>query len=620
MAIVLPYFLKTRKARKSKGGITTDADEVATKVSATAAATAFNESLVAYPEYDFVIVGGGTAGCALAARLSEDPAVRVLVLEAGTSGTAQLYSRMPISFSRLFKTRYDWGLDTEPQANLAQRKLVYPRGKLLGGCSSINAMMFHYGSPSDFDEWARISGDDQWSWANLHKYFMKFESFNEHPDFPLDATQRGFSGPVRTGFNGHSGWCKQFVQACLTLGIPERSDFNTSKGTIGAGRVLTYIDQHGRRSSTETAYLTPQVLARPNLKVLLGAHVTRILLAQDHGTGTKRAVGVEFAMEKRGPRYRVRARREVALTAGAVHTPHILMLSGIGPADHLKTHGIPVMHDLSGVGQNLLDHPVVNLWFRAPLKESLMAVGSKVPTPKALAALLQWQVLGTGPMGSNLVESVAFVRSTERKLFPATDFPEELQDSTSAENAPDIEFLASPLAWKNHGLDPLAPGPMCSFGAVLLRPTSKGAVTLQSSDPFAAPRVDPNFLATPHDRVVLLRAIRLLLRIAKTQPITKLIVRGETVLDGSLLDKDPTDEQLDAIISQRVQTLYHPTSSARMASLDQGGVVDTNLNVHGIGGLRIADASVFPAINSGHTAAPVIAIAEKVADLIKGAN
>ncbi|KZV93791.1 alcohol oxidase [Exidia glandulosa HHB12029] len=643
LAVVLPYFLRRRTKLKQspRAGITADPETVAGRVSGSSTTTgipSFNESLLGYPEYDFVIVGGGTAGCVLAARLTENPSVTVLVLEAGTSGVAQLYSRIPFTFGKLFGTKHDWSIYTQPQPNVDERTLFWPRAKLLGGCSSINALMFHYGNPSDFDEWARISGSEEWSWANLKPYFLKFEKFHESPEFPaVDVSQRGRSGPVQTGYFGNnSDWGKKFVQACLTLGIPGKADFNTDKGTIGTGKVskpahifplhilkLHAIDHRGQRSSTESAYFTPEVLARPNLHVLTGAHVTKILLAQDHTTGGKRAIGIELASARDGPRYRVRARREVILAAGAVHTPHILMLSGIGPAEHLKAHGVPVLHELPGVGQNLYDHPVVNTHFRADAKTSLAGLdgpGNK-PTLAGLKELLRWTLFGTGPLRCNVAESVAFVRSTDPKLFPPGEFSADIEDSTSAEDSPDIELYASPVAFFNHNMSPGPVGPACSFGSILLRPTSTGTVTLQSSDPFTNPIVDPNYLATEHDLAVMKRAVALTFKISHTAPMSALVAKKANSVLPTLdegLDAS-VDSEIERLIRKRLETLYHPTSTARMAPLDQGGVVDAQLLVHGIAGLRICDASVFPKINSGHTAAPVIAIAEKTADTIKKA-
>lgn len=619
LAIVLPYVLNRVAHKKRRSAITADASAVAASAPASSL-PAFNESLAAFPQYDVVIVGGGTAGCVLAARLSENPNIKVLLLEAGTSGVAQLFTRIPLTYGRLFPTEHDWHIRTEAQPHAADRKLFWPRGKLLGGCSSVNALMFHFGTPSDYDEWARVAGSDEWSWKNLKQYFLKFEHYNENPEFPVDVSKRGSTGPVQTGFFGNNSlWGKAFVQSCIRIGIPPRVDFNTDDGTLGTGKIMTYIDKRGRRSSTESAYFTPEVLARPNLTVLTGAHVTRIILAQDHTTGVKRAVGVEFSTGSSGSRYRVRAGKEVVLAAGAVHTPHILMVSGIGPAEHLTTHGVPVLHDLPGVGQNLYDHGVVNLHFRADPKASLYHLAKRgAPGFTALKELLKWQLYGAGPMRCNVAESVAFFRSDDPTLFPREQFADDIEDTTSSPGAPDVELCACPITYKDHGYSIGPVGSSCSLTCVLLRPTSTGTVSLQSNDPFVAPVIDPNYLATAHDVAVLKRAVRVLLRIAQAEPISSVISKGSHVLPALDEKLGPVgDDVVEKIVRERIDTLYHPTSSARMAPLEQGGAVDPHLLVYGIAGLRICDASIFPTINSGHTAAPVIAIAEKAADLIK---
>ncbi|KAH7100226.1 alcohol oxidase [Auriculariales sp. MPI-PUGE-AT-0066] len=611
----MPVLWKRLMSPKRRG-ITSSPTPTAKPVRNSSAVPALNENLDEFPEYDYVVLGGGTAGCVLAARLSEDPTKRVLLLEAGGSGVAKLYSRIPAASSKLFTTPAVWSIWTAPQANVERRELFWPRGKLLGGCSSINANMFHYGNPTDFDEWSRISGSDEWSWQKFQKYFIKFETYTSRAEFP--------SGPVQTGSFSHlSNWAQKFMQTCLSVGIQPRNDFNTSEGTLGVGKVLAYITSSGVRSSAESAYLTPAVLARPNLVVLTQAHITRILLAHDTVTGEKRAVGVEFASGKKKQRYRVRAKSEVIVSCGAVHTPHILQLSGIGPGKELESHGIPVLHDLPGVGKHLMDHTEINIRFRVADKESVNELALKGwQQIYAVPSMVQWLMHGTGPLLCNFGETVAFVRSDDKVLFPEPEFQDKTLDTTSGSGSPDLELFATPLGWWNHGLGSDWPVPrpkaLCSVTAVLLRPTSTGEVTLKSSDPFDAPVVDPNYLASEHDFAVLRRGIRLLLRITQASPLNSLIDRTETstALDQKL--HEATDAELNTVIKQRLETLYHPTCTARMAPFEDGGVVDPQLRVYGIQGLRIVDASVFPTINSGHTTAPVLALAEKAADLIRG--
>ncbi|KZT30177.1 GMC oxidoreductase [Neolentinus lepideus HHB14362 ss-1] len=581
--------------------------------------------------FDYVVVGGGTAGCVVANRLSEDPNVRVLLIEAGGRHDTQLFARIPVAFSKLFKTSADWAYDTVSQPCLNSRKLFWPRGKILGGCSSINVMMFQHCSPSDLDEWEK-NGAKGWGYQSIYPYFMKAEKFTPNFLFPeTKLEERGDKGLLKTSYSHLSSICKGFIGAAQQVGLKYNPDINTPRGSLGVTKFMTSIDSKGKRSSTATAYLAKNVLARKNLTVLIDTTTTRVLISSESG-GRPRATGVEVAKNASSPRLQIVATKEVIISAGAINTPQLLNLSGIGARVELEKLGIEVLRDLPAVGQNLTDHLATGaITFRAKKGFSLDYLTHPI---KSLPALLQWFISGTGPATSNLIEVAAFLRTNDKTLPTrsalTSDGPdEELIDNSSGPNAPDVELLSGPVAFLSHGFRTAPPGTQCySIVPSLLRPLSSGRLYLTSSSPFSPPEIDPNYLSHPNDIKVLTRGVRLALHIARSpalQPFLHLPPHSENHSDLFYPgDADPekiSDEEIQTWIRGNAETTYHPTGTARMGDYgdDNGSVVDPELRVHGVEGLRVVDASVFPQSPSGHPAAIVVAIAEKAADMIKSA-
>ncbi|MEU6472419.1 GMC family oxidoreductase N-terminal domain-containing protein [Streptomyces massasporeus] len=511
---------------------------------------------------DYIIVGAGSAGCVLARRLSEDETTHVLLIEAGPVDDAPEI-RIPAAFSKLFQTKYDWSYLTECEPGLDGRRRYLPRGRMLGGCSSMNAMIYIRGNRRDYDAWA-AGGADGWSWQDVLPYFLRAEDFGGAPS-PWHST----SGPltVSEGRSRHP-LAEAYVTAAQEAGYHYTSDFN---GPEQDGVGYYHLTQrNGLRCSTADAYLRP-ALSRPNLEVLTGVTCTRVLLDGDCATGVE--------VERDGELLRLRAEREVVLSAGAYNSPQLLMLSGIGPGSELASCGITPRVDLP-VGENLQDHPHVGLCYLTDT-ESLFTA----ETPENVRLL---ETEGRGPLTSNVSEAGGFHRTREGL------------------DAPDIQVHATPVMFHEEGISPVADHAFM-FGAAVLAPTSRGTVSLRSALPSARPRVLHNYLTTEEDRATMVRALRMMLDIA-AQPSLAKHRRADFRVPRSTDDAGLLD-----FARRELQTLYHPASSCSI-----GPVVDSRLRVNGVSGLRVVDASVMPTVVRGNTNAPTIMIAEKGADMIRG--
>lgn len=544
-------------------------------------------------EFDYIIVGAGTAGCLLANRLSADPANKVLLLEAGGKDNYH-WIHIPVGYLYCIgNPRTDWLFTTQPDPGLNGRTLRYPRGKTLGGCSSINGMIYMRGQARDYDHWAELTGEPEWSWQACLNDFRRHENH-----YRLDSASGAQVDPDLPAFHGHGGeWRVEkqrlswdildaFAQAAQQSGIPASPDFNR-----GSNEGVGYFEvnqRSGWRWNTAKAFLRPACTERQNFTLWTHAQASRLVIEKNAQAGLA-CTGVEVV--RNGQAVTVKARKEVLLCAGSIGTPHILQLSGVGPGALLHEHGINVLKDAPGVGANLQDHLQIRTVFKVSGVKTLNTLANSLSGKARIG--LEYLVSRSGPMSMAPSQLGAFTRSNPSQPYP------------------NIQYHVQPLSLDAFG-DPLHSFNAFTASVCNLNPTSRGSVTITSKRFEDAPAIAPNYLATPEDQQVAVDSLRL----------TRSIVAQPALAPFNPQEYKPgtqfqSDQELTRLAGDIATTIFHPAGTARMGRAnDSGAVVDSHLRVYGVAGLRVVDASVMPTITSGNTNSPTLMIAEKAAGWI----
>jgi len=529
-------------------------------------------------EYDYIVVGAGSAGAALATRLSEDPRTRVLLVEAGRA--SHPYSRFPISFGLLIDNpAANWRYESEPEPNTANRKIPVPRGKVLGGSSAINGLVWVRGQPLDYDTWAQM-GARGWSWQDVAPLFTRIESYENGSG----ANGRGTGGPLKvTEVPDQNPLYDALFKAAVAAGYKLNSDYN-SEDQEGVVKTQASISR-GRRMSVAHCYLEP-ARGRPNLNIVTEAPTHRVLLEG------KRCVGIAY--ERGGRELEARAKREVILCAGAVATPQLLELSGIGKPDVLRAHGIEVRHTMPAVGENFRDHINARIVWR--VKDPRVSYNHRARGIGAVGQALRYVATRGGFFSLPSAPLLAFLRTRPELATP------------------DVQMHIVPYAIKDPKRRKLQDFASMTVSVYQLRPESLGSIHIRSGDPNAQPAIRFNFLADTIDQRAMVDGFRMIRRLVEAKPMDPL--RGEEFSPGKGVN---SDDEILGWIRANSQTAYHPIGTCRMGPAGPGTVVDEKLKLHGLEGLRIADASIFPTMPSGNTNAPCIMVGEKAADLIRTA-